>query len=159
MCSDVEFLVAQGSVESESCIRAPVSVDVVGCIGPSTRLFIIGPDAGDGILAQCEPCICHDVPLIFHLVVKEVGEHVVVEGRLQSRITYLYIQRIGIVRDREQVFHAGLAVASTICEHEVAHFGETDAQVHIGREVQNIALDNCIQLVLPVRKFGMLGQE
>ena len=93
------------------------------------------------------------------MVVEEVDEHVVVEGRLQSRITHLYIQRIGVVLDREQVFHAWLAVASAISEHEVAHLGESDAHGYIGREVQYIALDYRIQLVFPVRKFGMLGQE
>ena len=81
----------------------------------------------------------HNTALLFGIIRIIEESHVVREGRLQARITDTHILRIGVVHNRQQILHTRLAATPAVCHTQLAHLGETDAQVQVRSEVEHIA--------------------
>jgi len=81
----------------------------------------------------------HNTALLFGIIRIIEKSHAVREGRLQARITDTHILRIGVVHNRQQILHTRLAATPAVCYTQLAHFGETEAQVQVRSEVEHIA--------------------
>ena len=100
-----------------------------------------------------------DTSLSIHVECIEVHAHVMRERRFQTRVTGTDVQRIGVVSNRQQVFHARVAGTSTIREAQLSLLLRLVAEIHFWREVEHITC--CIYLIfaLLIRQFGILWSE
>ena len=100
-----------------------------------------------------------DEPLGIHVAGIVTQFQIMCKRRFQIRITGTDIQRIGIIGDRQQVFHARTTAASTIRESQLCLLLRLITEIHFRREIEYILFRNRINISLPISHFRILRSE
>ena len=96
------------SVIHEGAVHVPGAVDVLGLRGAATGALVIGHHVCHAVRGVAIVDERHDRrEMALYVVVIPQGE-ILRERWLQVRVTLGDVQRVGIVRDRQQVRHRGL---------------------------------------------------
>ena len=94
-----------GGIEHEHSECVPVAVDIFGAGSVATSLGVEGDHVGNGIVGGREVQVGHDATLmVLNVVVVEQAE-VLRERGLQSGVTSLDVEGVGVVDNVEQVAH------------------------------------------------------
>ena len=101
----------------------------------------------------------HDTPLKFRIIRIVEQTHRVRERRLQARVTDTDIQRIGVIHNRQQVFHTRLTGTSAIVKAQLAYLGEAITEIDIRSKIEHGTrrIDHIISFL--IRKLGTLWLE
>ena len=142
-------------VEHEGCIDVPITVDILRLSGAPTRIGIVChliryAVARVGVVEEG-----HYSALVALLISVVEQSQTVGEGRLQSRITHLHVQRVAVVHDVEQVRHTRLRGRSAIVEPQVRLLAYLVAEVQRRTPVHHIALhvDMRAEIVLLIARM------
>ena len=108
------LVVLESCIDTEHTPNVPVTIDVFRHSCPTTGCIIILTNVANGILSKRTVQRREDTTLRIHIEGIEVHVHVMRERRLQTWITGTNIQRIRVISDRQQVFHAWIAGTSAI---------------------------------------------
>ena len=125
----------EGGIEHQTDISVPVAIDILRTGGANTSAGVECHLVADGIARGGESHPCGNGALMgLHVVIVEQAE-ILSERGLQTRVTFLDVQRVAVVGDVEQVGHLRLGGVGVILYAQLAHLGALPAEVEGWREV------------------------
>ena len=137
-------------------VDVPVAVDVLRARGASTRHGVVLHHVGYGVLRGREAQAGKDelVMALEEIVVAPV--EALGKRGLQLRITAADVERVGVVRDGQQVAHRGLTGVAAILEAHVAAIAELPAEVGRRAPVNHVAGGHGVDGQVAVGKLARL---
>ena len=133
VAGEVPYLAGtEGETQHVHRHSAPHAAHVGIAGGAATSYFVGGYCRDDAVLGKVDIGHRHDAALSTLSKVTETQVNVVVEGRLQLRVTDDDVQRVALVGNRLQLGDAGLVSAHAIEKVEVASLGKLVAETRIG---------------------------
>ncbi|EJW95071.1 hypothetical protein EVA_16819 [gut metagenome] len=143
----IVLILAQSCIEHEHGAGIPVTVDILRSHVAHTSSFVIHHQVADRIVGLVEEDTSTDTLLQLRIIAVVESLETVGPARFQSWVTHGNAQRVGVVHHVQEVGHRRLGSRTIVADVQVLGLGETIAEAHLRRDIEDIAGNQRIDML------------